>query len=768
MALLGTGTRLASLRRKVLLVDADLEAPGLTLALLKEKEREQAEGFVEVCTELLGFLDRHRRGPQRLPEKWHLPFVEHVKGLIKRLPPPPPQNADLEASIRREFEDSADSRFGYDCGALDFLPMGQVVGRYAATVARLPIAESFDQVLDPKVVTSLGFRFKNQKSKGTLGELLASALKLILREVTALDGQVYDYVLVDSRTGLADVAGFCLKWLSHHIVLVTGLNVQNVDGTALVLREHLRQCAERVILVFSPVPEAEITLRSERKERALQQLQQAAPGLDVKNPIELFYHPRAALLEENYLDDNLAHTLLAHGYDRLSRVLRDMHQDTVKHLFGAGLRELRGGKTEKALRFFINSLLTDRNETELGLRALILPFLNEGQTTPGLLEVARLWGTISIEHQGIVAEAFGEVAVNAIKTVDKKAPDLIERMEKGFKRLLEMETRKERAFTAFADAQARVATVIWDQDPKEARTLYQQAFQKYAQAVEIKPDKHETFNNWGNHLGNLAGRLWDQDPKEARTLYQQAFQKYAQAVKIKPDKHETFHNWGSALGSLAGRLWDQDPKEARTLYQQAFQKYAQAVEIKPDKHDTFNNWGSDLGSLAGRLWDQDPKEARTLYQQAFDKSRQARQMAPKAVSYRAAYAWLLTQMSLRDKSDCLKRLSEARVLIEDAVELEPRDRRHRTVLCVCLRTLARHETKSRQAKRRLALEAPGTYQLARHETKSRQAKLNVALKKATLALLKLCPGLTRTQLENFLLEVESGRLPTLDPKGQGL
>jgi MinD-like ATPase involved in chromosome partitioning or flagellar assembly len=69
------------------------------------------------------------------------------------------------------------------------------------------------------------------------------------------------YLLFDSRTGLADVAGVCTIELPQVLVAVCGLSEQNIQGMAAVLDELAEHPArdEGVahVLVMSPVPRAE-------------------------------------------------------------------------------------------------------------------------------------------------------------------------------------------------------------------------------------------------------------------------------------------------------------------------------------------------------------------------------------------------------------------------------------------------------------------------------------------------------------------------------
>lgn len=70
-----------------------------------------------------------------------------------------------------------------------------------------------------------------------------------------------DVLLVDSRTGLADVAGVCTLELPDVVVAVCGLNEQNVSGMEHVLgaiTEHaFRPTPPPLILALSPVPSRE-------------------------------------------------------------------------------------------------------------------------------------------------------------------------------------------------------------------------------------------------------------------------------------------------------------------------------------------------------------------------------------------------------------------------------------------------------------------------------------------------------------------------------
>lgn len=67
-----------------------------------------------------------------------------------------------------------------------------------------------------------------------------------------------DFILFDSRTGLAEIAAVCTVELADVIVALTGLNPQGVDGLADVIGRIRRHPARKqpplFILVYSPIP----------------------------------------------------------------------------------------------------------------------------------------------------------------------------------------------------------------------------------------------------------------------------------------------------------------------------------------------------------------------------------------------------------------------------------------------------------------------------------------------------------------------------------
>nr|VFK50697.1 MAG: CobQ/CobB/MinD/ParA nucleotide binding domain-containing protein [Candidatus Kentron sp. TUN] len=73
-----------------------------------------------------------------------------------------------------------------------------------------------------------------------------------------------DYLLIDARTGFAELVDLGLGYLADHMVLVSGLNDQNLQGLRLTLRAlweqqrvPLDEMPTLVTVVFSPIPAGE-------------------------------------------------------------------------------------------------------------------------------------------------------------------------------------------------------------------------------------------------------------------------------------------------------------------------------------------------------------------------------------------------------------------------------------------------------------------------------------------------------------------------------
>jgi len=148
-----------------------------------------------------------------------------------------------------------------------------------------------------------------------------------------LDAKEFDYVLVDARTGLSDEGYIAAKFLCDSLVVLTGLNDQNLLGTADFLgkvaawREE-DEGPKKIAIVASPVCEHEDEAKRERLRTARSILGEIA-GAGADFAVLLPYHPRMSLCEELVLL-RWPESELGLAYERLTQILRNMAGDATE------------------------------------------------------------------------------------------------------------------------------------------------------------------------------------------------------------------------------------------------------------------------------------------------------------------------------------------------------------------------------------------------------------------------------------------------------
>lgn len=199
LSLVNIGVELARTGRKVLLVDSDLEAPGIdTFAELRAPKHQL--GLVDYITDY----------------RANYTGADIVPDASRYLYEPPISRSEKRKRLK---------------GKLWVMPAGRQDGHYAARLAGIDWQELYS---------------KQQ------GFLLFEDLKAQWKE--ALDP---DYVLIDSRTGHTEVGGICTRQLADAVVLLFFPNRQNLEGlkqaTAAIRQENAsRKDKEQIDVVFVP------------------------------------------------------------------------------------------------------------------------------------------------------------------------------------------------------------------------------------------------------------------------------------------------------------------------------------------------------------------------------------------------------------------------------------------------------------------------------------------------------------------------------------
>jgi cellulose biosynthesis protein BcsQ/tetratricopeptide (TPR) repeat protein len=202
MALANVAWILAANGKRVLAVDWDLESPGLHRyfhPFLTDKKLRSSRGVIDLIRDFaVAAVDPHVNFED---EQWYRRY----------------------ADVEREAV-SLSWRFP-DFGVIDLLPAGQQDPSYSSAVS------TFDW---PAFYERLN------------GGIFLQALRDNMRER-------YDYVLIDSRTGLSDTAGICTVHLPDVVVDCFTLSEQSIDGAASVADSIANQRRDEPILI-RPVP----------------------------------------------------------------------------------------------------------------------------------------------------------------------------------------------------------------------------------------------------------------------------------------------------------------------------------------------------------------------------------------------------------------------------------------------------------------------------------------------------------------------------------
>lgn len=190
MALANIAWILANCGRRVLAIDWDLEAPGLHRyfePFLTDRTLERSTGLVDfILSFATAAVSRQPKSPQ---SDWYIPY----SNLLAHAVP-----------IQWSFPDD---------GTLDFVPAGRQDAAYANRVNSFNW-QNFYEVLG--------------------GGVLLESVKTKLR-------RLYDFILVDSRTGVSDTSGICTVQMPDELVVCFTLNRQSIYGAAAAARSALQQ-----------------------------------------------------------------------------------------------------------------------------------------------------------------------------------------------------------------------------------------------------------------------------------------------------------------------------------------------------------------------------------------------------------------------------------------------------------------------------------------------------------------------------------------------
>ena len=537
MAVLNTAYTLAGWGKHVLVVDLDLEAPGVSSFLTRHGELapSETERPLDVLTLLQEIVNGVREG--RTADR-----------ISQDLPP-------LENYLRhvdREKLEPLKPRIGTP-GRLDVLA-ADMERNWCGRLANLKLQ---DLPQDHLVAASSAMHYYLKRHR--FPSLPTGSVESDPPQETP-----YDYVLIDSRTGITEIGGLCVGPLADRLVVLSSLNDQNIEGTRTFLEvanihmrprsplDKPRDAADQpgdpelptlgpkpTILVASPVPSGEIDFKRQRLKILEERI-----GIP---PSRLSYHPQMALFESVFVRDYREEYLAREYLELASQITRQV-ADHPSQLAAEAARMNQQQKPFEALPsvFRLAAQAPDLAESLLiSIANFFVPTTDAERT-------------LASRTHGILADIPSHRSV----------------------------------------ALSRWGSALYDQartkQGAEADRLFAEAFAKYEAALKIKPDYHEALNNWGNALSYQART---KQGEEADRLFAEAIAKYEAALKIKPDAHEALNNWGYALYDQART---KQGEEADRLFARANEKLLKSEAIQAGSA-AFNL--ACVASLQGRAAD---------------------------------------------------------------------------------------------------------------------------------------------------------------------
>jgi MinD-like ATPase involved in chromosome partitioning or flagellar assembly len=427
MALANVAAHLARSGLNVFLVDFDLEAPGLSLMpeFRPQTPPESEEGLV-------GFL-RAGLEDRQLPELRSLCYEPVLADQLRSQQP--------------------------KAGAIHVLPADARAGTERQyDLARLHLERLYETQSRSLVIDALKVQIEQQFHP--------------------------DYVLVDSRTGLTDVGGICTVHLADLLVIVSGLNEQNIEGTRLAverLQRARKDFADNVLFVISPVPVGEEELKAKRLAVAAERFARAMQtSRDLtEDLLTVPYHPQLALSEGCFIFHH-PQSPLAGAFRQVAEAIRDRNPADLPKRYARLMQRIERGD-QRAMPELFELAEADSAPRDARMMAATVRFeAQEYEQAARLLELV------------LADNADDHEALNAWGTA--------------------------------LSAQAKTKTGA------EADGLFAQAGEKYAAALRIKPDMHEALTTVGAALSDQAKT---KTGAEADGLFAQAEEKLLAAEQLR-------------------------------------------------------------------------------------------------------------------------------------------------------------------------------------------------------------------------------------------
>ncbi|WP_332879649.1 KGGVGR-motif variant AAA ATPase [Massilia sp. S19_KUP03_FR1] len=555
MALINTAAIMAGRGLRVLVMDLDLEAPGLSyltpLSLTEDHTASLEFSQTQSFSTGLGFVDLMLDAKEKGTEAdlFLLQPADIVKKYTKSYTLPQED---------REFQD----------GVLDIMPAGKLDRDYAK-------------------------RFDDLNLRGLYQDGVGEPLIRVLKNTFA-NSNLYDYVLIDSRTGFSDEAGICTRDLADHLIILSGLNLQNVEGTSEFLKslKIATSSKAKFQIILSPVPNGEDKLVEAREAQAKLSFEKAW-GSEINLELQIPYHPQLSLTEEPHIfRRRRGHLFEAYcaieskilrelGHDALS-LQRKIKDDIAKNNYSSALYNanylIRLPNKDSALSmivfFLINPKLLRKDKKSNDIDGREFSFSELINDSNGIKLLELIIDYIRINKDYYAADIF-------LDFLENNNIDLAERLHQ---RRINIDQTIHLTHSESAMHFASYAKFLLFQ-----RKDYEAADAMYKEALKLDPTHAGITGNYANFLA------------DKRKDYEAAEAMYKKALELEPTHASHFGNYANFLA------------DQRKDYEAANAMYKKALELDPTH---AGNTGNYANFLAYQRKDYEAAEA--MYKKALE------------------------------------------------------------------------------------------------------------------------------------------------------
>lgn len=440
---------------------------------------------------------------------------------------------------------------------LFLMPVGALDAEYGGRFAALPFAHFYAEERG------------QQKLKRLFAEL-AQRLRL-------------EYVLIDSRTGYSDYGWACLVGLADIVVLLTGLNDQNLQGTRGVLEalEDQRKPLEDIILVAAPVPEGDEELKDARFAKAAELFRGRAFDLELPHNLRL-------CLREDLDFHRWVHSALSRAYHRLTREVRQRNPDDprtklniAREAFVTGdysdteiFRDAAAANPqEPAAQALLGRVLQATQQFDEAIAAFHKAAgLAEDESECGRYVVMR--DVAHASHLDRLEEI--DDPTRLAKAVDAALADIQAESPP--------DSNDPHILTGSARALNSIASTLWYLERRaEAEDLWRTAAGRLRQAVALDADSHTARSALATTLRDLADCAWHTgDAESAEQLCREAIGLREEGVTRETRTVSDVRGLGGALGTLGKILGATGrDQQARNTWGKALGYLDQADAMEP-------------------------------------------------------------------------------------------------------------------------------------------------------------------------------------------